>query len=244
MLRLLTEPSRLAELPAQSWTARRIRALADAWGLDSGLARFYADEQGRAFLSFEQDLATLFLPDGAFAPEAAEFLSVTAGEVLTDTPLELPGFSEKIGNCYTHSAFPAARMEGVTEGIQTAYELLSRVFPDSIHAGVYREWYADLSHRVRHGMSRVFTLPGICSGTLYCREGDTAQLCQIAVAPERRGEGWGRAMLSHLAAEAGEGMRLELQSRSPESDRFYGHLGFAPAGQWYFYQREPDNPEK
>lgn len=223
-----------------SWAACRVSALARTYGADSPLARFYTDGAG-SFIGMEQDLATVYLASGAPTAEAEELLEVTAGRVLSARPLRLSGFAAEEGACFCHAGLSPARLSGVTGSLQDAYDLLSRVFPEAVHAGSYRSWYADLSHRVRHGMSRVCTLRGVCTGTLYCLQDGLALVEQLAVAPERRGEGFGRAMLHHLAAEAG-GAVLAVCSAGPDSDRFYRKLGFSPAGRWYRYTRRREDP--
>ena len=228
------------ELSGISWTASRVSALARTYGADSPLARFYTDGAG-SFIGFEQDLATVYLAPGVRVREAEQLLEMTAGRVLSERPLQLAGFAAEEGVCFCHAGLSPARLSGVTGSIRDAYDLLHRAFPAEINANTYRTWYADLSHRVRHGMSLVATLPDICTGTLYCLQDGLALVEQLAVAPERRGEGFGRAMLRHLAAEAG-GAVLVVCSAGADSDRFYRKLGFSPAGRWYRYTRRWEGP--
>lgn len=85
-------------------------------------------------------------------------------------------------------------------------------------------------------MSEVWTLPGACSGTILCSENGVTSVEQLGVPESKRGQGWGRAMLSHLAARR-PGTALLVLSRDAASDRFYAHLGFARTAEWYYYRK-------
>lgn len=240
MIRLLSEgdESLLDSLKEQDWAACRIRSLARGYGLTSPLLRIYAEEKGRAFLSYEKDFAVLFLRDSSVKQEAEDLLMVTAGEVLSGTRLQLDGFQEKAGRVYKAGRLRSERLDGIESGIRSAYSLLSSSFPELINETTYPEWYADLSHRIRHGMSKLYVLPSICTGTMQCRENGVVTVAQLAVAPERRGSGWGRKMLEHIAADNQPFERLVLLSRDEKSDDFYERIGFIRIGSWYYYARQ------
>ncbi len=65
--------------------------------------------------------------------------------------------------------------------------------------------------------------------------GDEAEILTLAVAPEARGQGIGRALLKaavqHAAALGAESMFLEVGVDNPAALALYAGLGFARAGQ-------------
>lgn len=232
-----------------SFTALRIRALWRAYvdfigagGPGTEIPAFYANETGKIALCKEGNFAALFLENESLRTNAEAFLPLIAGEILSEYPLDLPGFQAGSGGIYAMETCSGEMLPGVTEALQPAYELLSQVFPDGINPQTYSQWYADLSHRVRHGMSRVFTLDGRCTGTLYFIENGQLAVTQLATHPDFRGQGLARRMLQHIAASAhvdGQPFeRILLMSQSPASDHFYEHIGFHRTGNYFIYERQ------
>lgn len=221
----------------------RIRALYRAYGLQYDFVRFFANEDQSILLCLEDGFATVCCTKEG-AAEAAAFLSLTAGEVLSELPLPLEGFSGESGNAYAGQPLAPERIEGIKTDISTAYPLLTESFHGMIPEGKYPLWYADFSHRLRHGVSKVYTLPGIVTGSVYGVENGQLLLCQLGVSQKERGGGWARRMIAHICGENPSAARLLLHSRNGDSDRFYRHLGFEKTGQWYYYSRqtEADSP--
>lgn len=237
MIRRLTQAdARLLEiLPPVTANACRIRAIHRAYGMGYEFVRFFGNEDGSILLEEEEGFAAVWCGNPAGKEELEAFLPLLAKEVLSETELNLPGFTREEGNAYARSPFPPERLEGVKTDIATAYPLLCRVFEDAVPQGQYDKWYAGFSHRIRHGMSRVFTLPGIVTGTAYCIEEGRLMVSQLGVAQAWRGKGYGKKMLAHICGECAPIRELILHSRDSASDRFYEHLGFQKTGRWYYY---------
>lgn len=242
MIRLLTlqEFPLLASLCAPTWTDCRLKAVAKAYGAGYDFIRFYANGDATILIGYEDGFTSVLLrgDDPSLAAEAAEFVSMLSREILSNRPLPLPGYYFEQGGVYSRPLFPPEPVNGVTEELSAAYPLLSQVFPDTVNKKNYEKWYADLSHRVRHGMSRVFTLPGAASATIYCVENGCLNVAQLGVLPEVRGQGWGRRMLAQLCAACPAADRLLLLSQDAKSDRFYEHLGFDRPEDWYYYTKD------
>lgn len=73
---------------------------------------------------------------------------------------------------------------------------------------------------------------------------DEAEILSIVVAPARRRDGLGRALLAaHLAHLAGEGMTqvfLEVEEGNQPAERLYRHFGFREVGRRKGYYPKPD----
>ncbi len=252
MIRQLTEQDRpfLEGLTGLHWSTLRIRALTKAYGFGYSFLRFFGDEEYKLAICIQDGFAVLWIADGeeSFrkkkAAEAAEFLPMAADYLLSELPLE--GITEEFepteGYTFVCREYPPKELEGITENVQVAFPILSRVFPESVNQKCYLQWYADHSHRIRHGMSRVFTLDGVCTGTCYACEDGFLGVNQLATLPEHRKEGWAKAMLSHMTFAVRPEKGILLQSQNPESDRFYERLGFLPVEKWYSYERKKENP--
>lgn len=232
-----------------SFPALRIRALWRAYadylgtgGPGTEFPEFYANETGEIALCKEGNFAVLFCADTAHAGEAEGFLPLIADEVLADLPLSLPGYKASSGGIYAMEQPRGELLRGVTEEIGAAYEILRSVFPDGINEQNRMQWHADLSHRIRHGMSRVFTLDGSCTGTLYFTEEGQLALSQLATLPSARGQGLARRMIGHIAAAVrADGQAFErmiLMSQNAASDGFYEHIGFRRIGSYTIYERQ------
>jgi ribosomal-protein-alanine N-acetyltransferase len=82
------------------------------------------------------------------------------------------------------------------------------------------------------GVFAFFTLDGFVLARVA---GAEAEILTLAVAPEARGQGLGRALLkaaaSHAAADGAENIFLEVGADNPAALALYAGLGFARVGQ-------------
>lgn len=81
------------------------------------------------------------------------------------------------------------------------------------------------------------------TGCLYCIGGE-AELQNLAVAPAKRRQGIGEALLNALSEKASargcEAMFLEVASRNEPAKRLYEKCGFAPVGVRKGFYRDDD----
>lgn len=107
------------------------------------------------------------------------------------------------------------------------------VFSDSLEAG-YRAWVArEAGEIIAYALMMVVF--------------DEVHLLNITVAPERQGRGFGRALLTHLIADAGEQgckfMFLEVRPSNTNALEMYRRFGFTVIGQRRGYYPAPDGRE-
>ncbi len=73
---------------------------------------------------------------------------------------------------------------------------------------------------------------------------DEAEILSIVIAPQRRGSGFGRALLaahiSQLAARGAAHVYLEVEDGNVAADRLYRHFGFREVGRRKGYYPKPD----
>lgn len=215
----------------------RIKALLKAYGLGRSFIHFFSDEEGQIIICSENNHSILYLKNETKAAEASEFLNMTTNSVICEHKLPLFGFSEKSGNIYSFGGkLPWGELE-VDSSLQSGYDVVSRVFSDSINSTTYNSWYADLSHRVRHGMSKIYTVRGKCSATMYCHENGRIMITQLATAPEFRNQGLARSLLGFCLEDNRPKNGLVLLSGDKKSDSFYEKLKFQKEGEWHSYKR-------
>ena len=237
MIRLLGEPDRpwLEGISGLSWNLLQIQCLLRAYGFGYDFLRFYGDLERETVLSVLNGSASLWAGDAASWEELAEFLPFAAHTVVAERPLRLEGWRHTQGKGYILCA-PPARRAAADSSLEEAFRILSQVFTESIHPGTYAQWYTELSHRVRHGISRVYTLEGACAGIAYGLWDGWLGITQLAVLRERRGQGLARRLLAHMAAELQPEKGLLLLSQDEHSNQFYEHLGFLPYTEWHCCQ--------
>lgn len=237
MIRLLGEEDRLwlEEIAAPEWGILQIQSLLRAYGMGYDFLRFYGDRESVTAMSVLDGNAALCFGEGVPLDELAALLPYVAHTVTAEHPLPLDGWQASRGREYLLPS-PPARLESADTSLEQAYQVLSQVF-DNIHPGTYAQWYADLSHRIRHNVSQVYTLNGVCTAVAYGEWSGWLGITQLATLPAFRGQGLARRLLAHISAVHRPARGLLLQSRNSHTDRFYQHLGFLPSAEWYCYRQ-------
>ena len=110
--------------------------------------------------------------------------------------------------------------------MEECYEILKESF-DSF--GSFDEWYVDISHRIRHGVSGLY-LYEKTTVTKYFDIDGFVFVSGIATAASERGKGTARRVLRCLAEEfRTEGKRMYLFALDHRKS-FYEAIGFLPVG--------------
>ena len=251
MLRLTTDKNQIervlfADCPMQSIGIRmKMRALYKAYGLAHDFCSYYIsqDEQAAAVL-YE---GALYFSDTLYRSlhweDSLSLLPVQ--NISSDTVLDLTGFAQKSGTFFRYDNCALTDAPAVVHGkIEDAYRILKQVFPETFCIGseseqkeFYMQWYCEMSHRIRHGVTDVVILDDKATATVFCIEDDAVFLSQIGVLPGLRGGGWGRKLLT-AAMQNYVGKTCYVFSKNENADRFYHALGFVPVGSWQDYFRK------
>ncbi|WMJ23877.1 GNAT family N-acetyltransferase [Paludicola sp. MB14-C6] len=240
MFKRLTDQQRDTIEQADSFSPNmlKIKALFQAYGTQYDFVRFYANDSKNAIVSIQDNCATLYCKDDSDLEEACEFISMLSNEVLSEQPLRLAGYQEEIGNIYVCHRFEDVTLDPLSHEIQDAYQVLSQVFSNDINDKNYPRWYTEISHRVRHGVSKVYTYQNLCSATAYCNIDGQLFITQLATVEHARGQGLAKKLLYHIATHEKNVNRIVLLSQNKVSDQFYQNIGFTFLKHWYFYNRE------
>ncbi|MBR3150030.1 MAG: GNAT family N-acetyltransferase [Eubacterium sp.] len=102
----------------------------------------------------------------------------------------------------------------------------------------FKSWYVDISHRVRHGTAKAYTLciddAIIASGILSAIIKDNAILTAVRCEPEFRGMGYGSALVAAICGDV-KG-RVHIMRDEGMNEGFYKRLGFIDNGKWRIYR--------
>lgn len=231
MIRRAYSAAELSVLPKSGVEAQKIRALLLAYGTKYDFCRFYISENA---VLCETDgsfvLCETCTPDDSSAEELAGFLelggfadifcSSELGELLS---VRLSGTFRRVRLmrfCGTPSE--CADVEK-TPPLEEVYRVLSMAF-DIKHDA----WYADMSHRIRHGVARARLLDGSALIIQHEINGETL-LSQIATVPEKRGRGNAARLIRSVCAELSESAVYVVCEEALTS--FYRKVGFEPVGE-------------
>lgn len=221
MIKRISSPEEMSALPEKGVEAQKIRSLLLAYGIKYDFCRFFISEN--AFIAQlngdyiicdcgETDISELasFLDFSGFA---SVFCSDRIGENLSKT-LDLRAkkvyLMRFLGN-------PSAEKPDILSPNE-AYSIIKTGFDFEFEA-----WYLDMSHRVRHGISRFYGLFGSALAVQYAINGE-ALISQVASLPEKRGKGFASRLISAVCNELQDFAVYVLCEQ--ELEGFYQKNGF------------------
>ena len=189
---------------------------------------------------------TLVARDGFDAGELALFLQAAGFETLLckgAAARRLPFFRAQTAVLLRRKkqVFPAETGLALdwAPSPRTLYALLKTCTGASIRLPPFDGWYVDVSHKLRRGLIRAVTAcegggPVGCAMTAGESEGH-ALLCAVAVVPEYRGRGYGRALVDAMSETLQKaGKQVFLLRDASENEAFYRSLGFEPLEEYAF----------
>lgn len=222
-------PERLTE----SYYGRKILAAYNAYGSGYGFCRFYACGDGTVHIYNSSMVA-----DGEINTEDVSLLIKMTKpaniEISGGTILEAEGYEMRHRTLFravpqsTDVLFGDITVNGCAE---ECYKILSESFENM---GGFEDWYVDISHRIRHGVSE-FYYYGDATVTKNFDIDGFAFVSHIATAKSARGKGAARRLLYCLAdkfEKEGKGMHLfALDHRKT----FYETIGFESVAEDILY---------
>lgn len=118
--------------------------------------------------------------------------------------------------------------------LDDVYKILSEGFPNLLDYGL---WITDTSHRIRKGISRVYTYKNCTTASVLYDINDTVLVGQVATGIASRGSGYARELLYWLGRKiCGEGKRAQLYALDIRRS-YYAHIGFKEADTDYVLER-------
>ena len=230
MIKRINSPEELCDLPKSGIEAQKIRALLYGYGTNYDFCRFFTAKNlimARFYDDFilctygeigEIDFEELcgFLNFSGFS---RLFCSENTGEILSE---KLPRSYLRLNLMRFSGDFVQSAEKIEQPSLDEAYKVLKTSFKLE-----FEPWYLDMSHRIRHGISRIY---GICGSVLAVQHNlfGEALLSQIATIPEKRGNGNASRLISAVCRELCESKVFVLCEDSLLT--FYAKNGFELCG--------------
>ena len=236
---MIREITALPPLPDDSDAAVKIAAMVRAYGLSRPFLRTYAGEGG-SVLSVMDGVATLY--PGTDADEALLFIRMSPDVHALRTDAEAAkrfalsiGAPYKTGVTMEYRGDPVLNASAESLSPRDVYLLLSDVFGGSLPP--FDVWYADVSHRLRHGVCRIAGVRErgkVVSCAMTVAETETAfMIGAVATHPDVRGRGYASAVVRSLVASGqAAGKRVLISPKNEAARALYERLGFAACGTW------------
>lgn len=216
----------------------RIRGLFAAYGCGRSFVRFFSDEQGRVIAAVKDGSVYMHLPHDMTAHEsdaASKLVRLLAAHVLTEQPLDGLAFQlDEQGRNFRFTVTGAKPDITVSTTIESGRPIVEQAFPEAVNSTSFPMWYTDLSHRVRHEVSMIYTYDSCCTATAYATVNGVCLIVQLATLPDERGKGRAMQLMQYIAVEK-QASALVLSSQNAVSDQFYCKHGFEDIGPWYYY---------
>lgn len=230
MIKAVTDKSELAFLKCTDIYSGKILSLLSAYSVDYDFCRFYCQAEnvmarlGNEYILSASDSDTDY-------KELAFFLTMNGfSSVLTDEKTG-KALEKELDAEYTYNYLVEFRGEQ-EECERNAAPKLTEVF-DILKTGFdidYESWYLDMSHSVRHGVTKVFMLDGASTCTMQFNIYKTAFISQVATLPEMRGKRLAERLLRSVCGELREnGSRVYLACREALLP-FYKKVEFEQTG--------------
>lgn len=224
----------------------KICAYMDAYGAEYDFCRFYC-ERGSLAGGNVMLLNSGAVISGVFTdvPELEDFITMNAPDTI-EAPkgmaarLVLPGYERQrrvLFRLHIPEGTDMAEFEkGLDEpvSLQQMFMILNACFTGLSFDG----WYADMSHRVRHGVSEAYTYRCGTSAAVDFKSGGNAFVSSIATVPVMRGQGNGKNMLGYIANKMKNECLQGYLWADEDSEGYYKKLGFTAADEDEFFVRK------
>ena len=240
MIKLIDNPDTLTPYLKRDLFAVRILSLLDAYGTEYDFCRFYAqyNDDGivTAILSRLDGHITLSHTDLFNSEELDEFVNTIGYEtLLCDGDFDM--------KCEYESGIVMKSESKVEKSLSYAviddYPSLVDMFNlDDYSANDFSAWYVDMSHRIRHGCARAYSLSVndeiISTAVFSSIYNGAAVLTAVRTLPEFRKMGYASALVSYMLFDT-EG-DVYLMREKDRNKSFYEKLGFKDNGIWRIYR--------
>ena len=223
------------EMITDSYYGRKILAAYNAYGGGYDFCRFYSCGNGMIHV-----YNTSMVIDGNIDLDETEmFINMTKPvtvEADIKTSLQLGGqycekhrtlFHVKSGD--TNIEINCVKANSCAE---KCFEILNESFDDMLS---YDDWYVDISHRIRHNVSKLYLYESTTITQQFNIDGFIF-LSHIATAKSKRGRGTARELLRLLGGEAEKRGETAYLFARDERYSFYESIGFEPVYEDILYE--------
>lgn len=227
-----------------SWEQRdiysvKILSLLHSYGTKYNFAVFYRqiiDGKITAILSRLDNDFTLAVGDDFDDSELVHFFVVTGYSTITCNEVFEFGARYEYGYVMSSDIKRDTAMQGATidefPKLMDLYNFIDYQNQD------FKSWYVDISHRVRHGTAKAYTLNVgdniISSGILSSVIDGYSILTGVRTDEEFRGMGYGSCLVDNICADVNG--TVYIMRDKDLNEHFYSQLGFENVGKWRIYK--------
>ena len=218
----------IAALCPRTTAGHKIHGLLLAYGADYDFLPFWIDDNG----GFAACLSGCVMADvsATAADEWACFIQMLpqATQVETSAPL-----AAALADAFTFTPRPVLQLpksagDAVTPPLSEVYALEKAVFGAAMPP--FAEWYADMSHRLRHGCGKavgIYEGDALASAALVTLTTPQVGIIGgVATLPQSRGKGYARTLVSALAGDLQRaGKQALIIPKTPTADALYRRWG-------------------
>ena len=214
-----------------------------AYGMGYDFLRFYAVQEGLATGSVMLFNRSAVIGGSLLDfDELSDFIQMSS-PLTVECPtagaerLELTGYSAVKRTLFNMCPDPDFKENEVVERLETppSLEAVFKVLEQSFPKIEFDLWYTDTSHRIRHGVSRLFLYDNCsCAAIDFALEGK-AFISGVATLPEERGRGRAGDLLRYIAALLKRNGFEGYLWATDETADFYRKLGFSAVDEDYMF---------
>lgn len=182
----------------------KIKALAEGYGMGYDFLTFYGGDKGIvAAKYYNSAIISGNTHDSEALDELKSFLPILGkGTLMTYELSEGLGISADCKkSCIMKFIDKTPRdsdlnRDNVNNGLtyREIYDILKDGFDMS-----FDQWYVDMNHNVRHGISRIFTVGNFTTAALMFSVDGISFISAVATRPEMRGKGWASRLVRYIA---------------------------------------------
>lgn len=228
-------PSRLTK----TYYGRKILAAYNAYGTGYDFCRFYSCENpDESFGTVHIYNSSMVIDGSVDTDDIAMLIKMTKPaniEISGGTLLKQDGYKKRHRTLFravpnkTDIDFADITINGNAE---ECYKILAESFENM---GSFEDWYVDISHRIRHGVSMLY----YCGETTVTRNFDIdgfVFVSHIATAESARGKGGARRLLYCLADKFSKEEKSMHLFALDHRKTFYEAIGFEPVAEDILYE--------
>lgn len=222
MIKRVCSADELQILPKSGVEAQKIRALLESYGINYDFCTFFISDSFIIAKYYEETIVCGY--EHGDYEELCGFLRFNSSNVFCSEEIK-NALSVKIS--FSCKKLNLMQFYGKTNldgceiyeiSLSKAYEILNTSFDFN-----YEQWYLDMSHRIRHGISQFYGFNGAVLAVQHNLCGE-ALLSQIATIPEQRGKGNASRLISSVCQKFCDSKVFLLCE--DKNVGFYERLGF------------------
>ncbi len=227
MISLISDNKLLEELKFSDIYEGKIKVLYQAYGSDYDFCSFYKQDNSLIMSKLDRDFVIKSYTEDYDAGELAAYLKANRATsvFLSESVLR------QLEPCITGEYLYNNLMEYIGE--YEEHELDEKPKLDEVYSILkhgfninYENWITDVSHRIRHGISKTVLYKNASTVTVLYDRDDIVFLTQVATLPECRGKGLATEMLREVSGRYSKmGKRVLLVCRD-KMQSFYENVGY------------------